>query len=757
MKLTRVLRITAGLCLLASGAFAAPAGSAFHQTQIPPPPPPPPQAQQQPPEKPKDPTYEETVVVSASKTEQKIVDAPATMTVFTPKFLANSPAANYGDLLRGVPGVNVTQLSARDINVTSRGATSSLSTSQLAVVDGRSIYQDFFGFVMWDFMPANMSEIKQIEVIRGPASAVWGANALNGVINVITKSPREMRGASVNMGFGSFNRNVTNNVTGVENNADAGSQFYLNGTLADAINEQWSYKLSAGYSMSDAFARPLGNLPNGTNTPYPAFMNDGTKQPKFDVRFDRDATDGSTLSFSGGTAGTTGIMESGIGPFRIESGTVMSYGKVSYAKNAFHASAFMNALDGDAPNLLSVDASGAPVQFSFNTKTFDFELGNSMVTGKHVFTYGGNIRANRFHLTLAPGETSRTEGGGYVQDELFINDHVRLVAGARVDKFTSINNAVFSPRVALVLKPAPDQTFRVTYNRAFRAPSMINNGLDVTIGTPLPLVAVNAALKANLFPATAQFYVPTRATGNPDLTEEHTDAFEVSYSGRVGQRGLLTAAWYYNKISNEIFFTTKSKFALNAPPAGWTSLPQWGAFGAAGTIVATQVWGGIQNSVGFPSEYTYKNLGTVTQKGLELGYEQGVGTANFYANYSFQPEPLPEFPGFTPAQALTEVNIPAKHRFNYGLSAGAPRLFYSLSSSFVGEAYWQDVLDSRYAARTPRYGTVDVIVGTKFNHENSLLQLRVNNLTNEAIQQHVFGDVIRRSFMVELKINVPKK
>ena len=64
-----------------------------------------------------------------------------------------APSTNYGDLLRSVPGVNVTQISARDVNVTSRAATGSLATSQLAVLDGRSLYQDFFGFTMWDFMP----------------------------------------------------------------------------------------------------------------------------------------------------------------------------------------------------------------------------------------------------------------------------------------------------------------------------------------------------------------------------------------------------------------------------------------------------------------------------------------------------------------------------------------------------------------------------------------------------------------------------
>ena len=200
MNLKRVLSVALAVTFVAapSIALAQTAPPAQSQGQAAKPTPPPAQ-QGQAQEKPKQMGYEETVVVSASKTEQKIVDAPATMSVFTPQMLENTPAASYSDLLRTVPGVNVTQLSARDINITSRAATSSLSTSQLAVLDGRSIYQDFFGFVMWDFMPANMDEVKQIEVIRGPASAVWGANALTGVVNVITKTPREMRGASVTL------------------------------------------------------------------------------------------------------------------------------------------------------------------------------------------------------------------------------------------------------------------------------------------------------------------------------------------------------------------------------------------------------------------------------------------------------------------------------------------------------------------------------------------------------------------------------
>ena len=118
------------------------------------------------------------------------------MSVLSSDTIAASPAQNYGDLLRSVPGVNVIQTSARDVNLTSRQGTSTLSNSQLVLVDGRSVYLDFFGIVLWDFLPTNLSDVKQIEVIRGPASAVWGANAVTGVVNIVTKSPREAPGTT---------------------------------------------------------------------------------------------------------------------------------------------------------------------------------------------------------------------------------------------------------------------------------------------------------------------------------------------------------------------------------------------------------------------------------------------------------------------------------------------------------------------------------------------------------------------------------
>ncbi len=186
---------------------AAPLAQAQTPPAQPPPTPPPAEADQPP-------IYEEQVVVTASKVEQQLVNAPATVSVVTSDVIASSPATNYAELLRGVPGMNITQTSARDFNINMRGATSTLATSQLALIDGRSLYLDFFGFVAWDFLPVNPNEVRQIEVIRGPASAVWGANALSGVVNFITKTPREMAGSSFTMGVGTFGREVKDNGAG---------------------------------------------------------------------------------------------------------------------------------------------------------------------------------------------------------------------------------------------------------------------------------------------------------------------------------------------------------------------------------------------------------------------------------------------------------------------------------------------------------------------------------------------------------------
>jgi iron complex outermembrane receptor protein len=670
------------------------------------------------------PTYEETVVVSASRTEERLINAPATMTVIAGPIIESAPTQNFAELLRAVPGLNITQVSARDINVTSRGATGTLATGQLALLDGRSLYQDFFGFVMWDFLPVNLQEIKQIEVIRGPASAVWGANAVNGVVNVITKTPREMQGTSVLVGLGAFDRSVNGN------EADTGSLVYFSGTHAQALDDRWAFKVSGGGYSQDALARPSGLIPGspGAGTPYPFYRNTGTTQPKFDGRLDYDWEDGRRLSFAGGFAGTEGIMHSGIGPFDIDNGSTMGYGKVSFTRQGLRAAFFSNVLDGTASNLLTRDPLGAPIGFDFKTNTYDFEISNVQTFAqRHVFNYGGNLRFNRFDLSLAPRGDDRTEFGIYAQDEIFLSDHFRWVIGGRADRFDFIDDVVFSPRTTLVIKPRENQAIRFSYNRAYRSPSVINNFLDVTIAEPINLGAFSPLLAG-------RFYnLPVVSVGNENLQEQSLDAYEAAYTGAVG-RTTLSLAFFVNRSKNDILFTELQgeRYTATRPPPGWPLPP--------GVIA-------LVPGASFPARFTYLNFGKVTQRGVEIGADTSVNpNVNMYANYSWQGEPDPE--GFD----LSELNLPAEHRFNAGLGFNFRRFLGNLSVSYSDAAFWQDVLDARFHGTTESYTLVNGGFGIRWGGDQVTTSIKLINLTNQDVQQHVFGDILKRQAVGEIRV-----
>jgi outer membrane receptor protein involved in Fe transport len=711
------------------------------------------------------PVYKEQVVVTASKTEQALVNAPATVSLITGPTLQNNASTSYADLFRAVPGLNVTQTSARDINLTSRGSTSTLSTSQLALVDGRSIYLDFFGFIAWDFLPVNPAEIKQIEIIRGPASAIWGANALNGVVNVITKSPREFQGSHVTMGVGTFGRDVTPRqpTSALAPNLDRGLLFYVNGSHAQAVNDRWAYKVSAGVYSQDPLARPVGAI-NPIGTQYPAFTNQGTTQPKLDARTDYDFEDGkSKLIFQGGVAGTDGILHSGIGPFDINSGTVLGYGKVNYSKGALKANFFTNILNGDATNLLAVGVNGKPLDFSFKSKTFDFEVGDVRTfQQRQVVSYGGNFRFSTFDLSIAPAADTRKEGGAYVQDEIFFGKYFRWLVGVRVDKFDIIENAQVSPRTTFMIKPSAEQTIRLSYNRAYRAPSVINNYLDTRIINQLPL---DAFARFNPALAGKVFNFPLNAVGSnvgfgdavppQDLVEQSITAYEVGYTGIVKQRATVSAAFYFNETKDDIFFTQVASYRAASPPPGWTA-----ATGLPTILIDLALYcppGTTPSAVrpcpfgvgnGLPAAYSYRNLGKVRQKGLELGLD-GAFTKEWsgYVNYSYQPEP--EAIGFP----QSELNLPPADRFNIGVNYGGHRFLGNLAVSYQSEAFWQDVLDNRYAGLTDSYTLLNGTFGVKWGEKgNTVTLIKATNLLNDEIQQHIFGDVSRLQVVAELRV-----
>ncbi len=373
------------------------------------------------------------------------------------------------------------------------------------------------------------------------------------------------------LGYAAVNRSAPDNDLGT------GNAYNVNLTHAQILNDRWAYKISAGVYGMDQLARPMGSVPI-TDDPrrgptggglYPPFPNSGTTQPKVDARVDYDFPDGQQkLVFAGGAAGTKGIIHTGIGPFDIQSGTVLGYGKINYSRGNLKANFFTNLLNGTAPALLAVGSDGKPIDFLFNNKTYDFELGNSNVLGgHHILTYGGNFRYNSFDLSIAPLGNNRTEGGFYAQDEIFFSDHFRWLVGARADAFSVIDKFVVSPRTTFMFKPKPDHAFRFSFNRAFRAPSFVNSFLDVTIVQAVDLSALN--------PALGQFAFPILATGNTDLVQESLTAYEIGYTGTFDNRFTVNGALYRNQTSNNIFFTQPpgGVYTSSNPPPGWPLPP----------------------------------------------------------------------------------------------------------------------------------------------------------------------------------------
>lgn len=635
---------------------------------------------------------EQVVVVTASRTEQSLHDAPAAVSVITSKDLEQMPADDYGDILRNVPGLNVAQISARDIQVTGRSATGSLATSQLVLLDGRSLYLDFFGFVMWDFVPMHVSEIKQIEVVRGPGSAVWGANAMNGVINLITKRPWEMEGSSVILGGGEL------------------------GTLVGSVlhagtEDRWSYTLSAGYYRQDPYARPSGLIP-GTQTPYPALENEGTKQPKADVRIDYDISDDAYLSVAAGYAGTDGLVHSGIGPFDIESGSSLSYVKGDWSRGALRATAFANFLDADSASLLAIGLDGRPISFSFKTETYNVDLSNtSVLAEKHILAYGVNARKNQFDLSLAPLGEEWNEYGGFVQDEALFGK-ARWVVGARWDHIDPIGSVV-SPRTAVLYSPRPNHTVRLSFSRAYRAPSVINNYLDTAIVSRVTL-------------PTGPFIVPTRATGNPDLDEERMTAYELGYVGTLANQVTLTFSLYRNREQDSVDFFPAAFYASSNPPPGWPLPP------------AVLDLPPLRNAL--PSSFSYRNVGEHIDQGVEIGLSARPSTRwSWFLNYSYQDEP--EVKGIPVGEIR---HLPPTHRANLGGAWDWGSYFASATVNYQDDAFWTDVLDSRFWGPTDSFTSVNAAIGFRFNQQRTTISITGTNLLDEEIQQHVFGDIISR-------------
>jgi outer membrane receptor protein involved in Fe transport len=337
------------------------------------------------------------------------------------------------------------------------------------------------------------------------------------------------------------------------------------------------------------------------------------------------------------------------------------------------------------------------------------------VLPRQVITLSGTSRFHHFDINVAPNENSRQEVGVVADTEIFLTDRVRLRAGGRFDWFSSFGTTL-SPRIGLVVEPTPGHTVRASYNRAYVAPSFLENFLyfptQSIVGLP-----------------TGPFRFPFLTQGNTDLDPLTNEAVEIGYTGAIGRRATVSVSVYRNESEGLISLVPTEIYTPASPPPDWP-LP-------------VEALAGIP----LPKVLTELNLGRVIDAGIETSLDARLATGlSMYVNHSFQK--TPDVSDDTPIL----LNVTARHRFNAGVSASRGRYFGSLSLSTASRAFWADI--QPYTGWTERFTLINGTAGVRFPMRggDGSLALKVVNVGDDEIRQHIFGDLLKRRVSVELRL-----
>lgn len=424
-------------------------------------------------------TFElDPVVVSASKRTEKALSAPARVEVVGTREVEERPAVTVVDHVKSLPGVDVASTGLVSSNVVTRGFNNVFSGALLMITDNRISAVPSLRVNAPYMIPATNEDIERMEVLLGPAAALYGPNSANGVLHVITRSPFDSPGTTVSL-------------TGGERSFFQGSLRHA-GVLGDRVG----FKVSGQYFTGDdwEYVDPVEAatrtvvLQRDPSTRI-GLRDYGVEGWKGDARVDYRPTDRTEAIFSVGTSHSgSGIELTGLGAAQVRDWRY-SYYQARVRHGNLFAQVFANTSDAGETYLLRtgqsiVDDSRMIVgQLQHVT-----ELGGD----RQRFTYGMDYQRTEPRTggtILGRNEGVKvTEVGGYLQSETRLSRHFDFVAAGRLDHHDYVDELVFSPRAALVVKPRETQTVRFTYNRAFETPTSNNLFLDLEAGNIIPNV-----------------------------------------------------------------------------------------------------------------------------------------------------------------------------------------------------------------------------------------------------------------------------
>jgi iron complex outermembrane receptor protein len=455
-------------------------------------------------------------ITSASRKEQRVLDVPAAIFVITRDDIRRSGMTSIPDLLRMVPGVNVARVNGGLWAVSVRGFNNLYANKLQVLIDGRSVYNRVFSGVNWDYQDIVLDDIDRIEVIRGPSAATWGANAVNGVINIVTRSAADTQGGFVRVDGGRMGGQVAMRYGG-----SVGSTRYRlfaqwtgrdESLLASGLRAE-----DTGYSATSGF-RADRALMSGQLTFEGSFT------------MGRSRALWNNLDFQ--TAVLTPVIRE---PSRTKGGHVLArWSQTRASGTSIRVQSFVDISQRDEPVAVhsrSVAEVDAQVQRRFGDR-------HDVVAGTVVRGVREQLEGS-VGIALTPPEERAARWTAFINDDIMlVRDRLSVTLGTQVqyDSFAGIG---VQPTARLMWKVRPSQRLWAATGRALRTPSLVDRRIRVNIPSALPPAAPG---------------IPVRVTlvGNPDIqTERFTDG-EVGYRLDLGHKASLDVTAFAGQYSRLI-------------------------------------------------------------------------------------------------------------------------------------------------------------------------------------------------------------
>ena len=402
------------------------------------------------------------ITVTASRTPEKLLDAPASITVLEPRELESRTALTMTSHLLSVPAVDVVNTGLVSARIVVRGFNDNLASSLLTMVDYRIARAPSVRLTAPQLIPMSDGDIEQIEVVSGPGSALYGPNAANGVVHMLTRSPFDSRGTSVSLAGG-------------QQDIKMGSFRH-----AGTSGRKFGYKISGQYYSGDEFeyrdpeeieARSQA-IADGAqvDTLRIGRRNYSIKNLALNGAMEIRDVRGGTLTVSSGITVADNIEITPTGSAQVKNAR-QGYGQIRYRRGRLFAQTYANLLNSGSSYFLRTGQPFLDVSKMVAAQVQHYALprpGLQLTYGVDAFFTmpdGGSTINGRNERS-----DNVAEVGGYLQSDWDATRWMTLVGAARVDYHDRLDKTTFSPRAALVLKPAGNHTIRATFNRAFVTP-----------------------------------------------------------------------------------------------------------------------------------------------------------------------------------------------------------------------------------------------------------------------------------------------